>query len=60
MVQVTVASGETNLAVRLPSEIVQATRLREAERVEIKAQGGVVTIRHAATCFVLKIFSGAD
>ncbi len=59
MVQVLVGKWGNNLAVRLPSEIVQAARLRDGERVEIEAQDGAVVIRRAAPCFVLEqLFQG--
>jgi antitoxin MazE len=45
MVQVTVGRWGNNLAVRLPGEIVDATNLRDGERVEIDAKDGDVVIR---------------
>ena len=45
MVQVTVGRWGNNLAVRLPSEIVDAIKLRDGERVEIEAHGEQAIIR---------------
>lgn len=47
MVQVTIGRWGNNLALRLPGEIVEAIKLRDGERVEVKAQAGEVVIQRA-------------
>lgn len=47
MVQVLVGKWGNNLAVRLPSEIVETARLQEGERVDVISEGGDIVIRRA-------------
>ncbi len=47
IVQVTIGKWGNNLAVRLPGEIVESTRLRDGDRVDIETQNGDVLIRRA-------------
>jgi len=42
--QVTIGKWGNNLAVRLPGEMIEATRLRDGERVEIAAEAGDIVI----------------
>ena len=59
MTQVTIGKWGNNLAVRLPGEMIEATRLRDGERVEIAAEAGDIVIRRAAPRFSLEdLFRG--
>jgi antitoxin MazE len=58
-VQVTVGKWGNNLAVRLPREIVESTRLRDGDRVDIETQNGDVLIRRADPAVTLaELFGG--
>ena len=48
MSQATIGKWGTDLIIRLPSDIVTATRLSDGERVEIEAHNGEIVIRRAA------------
>ena len=59
MTQATVGRWGNNLAVRLPGEIVRATRLHDGERVEIEARDGAIIIRPAEPPLTLEeLFRG--
>lgn len=59
MSEVTVGKWGKSLAVRIPGEIVKATRLDEGERVLVDAQEGDIVIRRAAPHFNLEeLFRG--
>lgn len=59
MTQLTIGKWGNNLAVRLPSDIVQASKLHEGDRVEVEVDGGAIVIRLAAPRFILSdMFQG--
>jgi antitoxin MazE len=59
MSQTTVGKWGRDLAIRLPSDIVTATRLSNGERVEIEARDGDIVIRRAAPAITLeRLFQG--
>lgn len=45
MVQVTIGKWGNSLAVRLPSDVIQATRLHDGARVDVIASDGLIQIR---------------
>ncbi len=45
--QVMVGKWGNNLAVRFPSDVVQAARLHDSERVDIEVEDGAIVIRRA-------------
>jgi antitoxin component of MazEF toxin-antitoxin module len=59
MSQATVGKWGRDLAIRLPSDIVTATRLSDGERVEIEAHDGDIVIRRAGPSVTLEqLFQG--
>ena len=59
MARATIGKWGTDLAIRLPSDIVTATSLSDGERVEIEAHDGDIVIRRAAPPVTLEqLFQG--
>lgn len=59
MTQVTIGKWGKNLAIRFPGEIVEASGLRDGERVEIETRDGIILIRRAVPRFTLEeLFRG--
>ena len=59
MPQAVIGKWGNSLALRLPSEVVEAARLRDGERVNIEAQNGSIVIHRAAPQFSLEeLFAG--
>lgn len=59
MSQVTIGKWGKNLAIRFPSDIVKAAKLRDSERLDIEIQDGHIVIRRRAPHFTLQeLFHG--
>lgn len=59
MPQAVIGKWGNSLALRLPSEVVDAARVRDGERVNVEARDGNIVIRRAIPQFTLEeLFRG--
>ena len=59
MPQAVIGKWGNSLALRLPSEVVDAAQVRDGERVNVEARDGSIVIRRAAPQFTLEqLFRG--